>query len=950
MMKLVLVEQVNPNDILDVLKSRLVVKQCAERLAAYYRIARKHDGRIPVTYVKKDSGRYYPDDGFPLYGIYQWRPIRASLYSKQEYDIDAVSCHPTIMSYLAGKFGFSCTYLKEYIRDRTQFIQDLDINTDDLKKYNEIEKSDWSLKDMCKFVFTSSMFGSSIKTIIKTLHMKRSPVRDNSISDKLLTEIRKVSKGLAHLECYSYLKKGVKAVKKGKDYYEGKIVSRIISNIESEVVLELLKTFQKNDIDVTIYMYDGFQVRTDDVELVDDLLEVFNESNQYGLQFIRKQFSRTVKEVEQGWQGDWARSQEEVDCLIRHIENPEIATVSRMLDITDRLPEGVRYVKYDQQYCKPFEEDARCNVVKSDLGSGKSFQVRAMHRAHKPESALFLTPRRIFAKSVKSDFGDEWTLYLDECTKKVLSQPYLICQINSIHKIVREYDYIYVDEIESCLEMLSASILQRKRRDVIETVENLFSKAKRVVLCDADISMRTFDFIAGMGIPTDKIVYEENVRVNRKRDAICVPNDETLLWHFEELIKNGKNVVFFTASKSFLNKHIIPTMTDVLGLSESDYLVYTPDTKNDIKNVEQEWSGKRVIAYTPTITVGVDFNLPNHFDTVLVYAQNYGCGAVRQIFQAMHRVRKIKMDEIYYSIHPKPEPMHRYPFDNYDDAVEYVRQSSELRAFEEEGGNAPDWFRNVHIWNVLESALSKNKYEYVYDYFLQRYGYTKKKTQKQDLSRDDSSEDEDTEVLVIEDFDDIPNIDYEDMLECERLLRRGELDWEKKKAYYKWVFAREFPAVSKQFFPMMMNPRGRHILKRVNWELTKESPSTILRQELNYDYLETVSYDSIILDKIVQINQHLGIEYSGECKEIPLKNFSKPEVLACLSDISRLLSLSKGKKDITMVEHLFKFWNGCSIEPVKAKGGKGIKQRIINGKKEKVYQIVGLEGVKRVIK
>jgi hypothetical protein len=114
--------------------------------------------------------------------------------------------------------------------------------------------------------------------------------------------------------------------------------------------------------------------------------------------------------------------------------------------------------------------------------------------------------------------------------------------------------------------------------------------------------------------------------------------------------------------------------------------------------------------------------------------------------------------------------------------------------------------------------------------------------------------------------------------------------------------------------------------------------------QLNNDYLETVSYDSIILDRIRVINEHLGIDSSVDPREIPLSRFSNPKVLSSLADISKLLALAKGKKDVTNISHLYKFWNGCSIEPVKCKGSKNIKRVIVDGKREKVYQVVGLEG------
>ena len=290
--------------------------------------------------------------------------------------------------------------------------------------------------------------------------------------------------------------------------------------------------------------------------------------------------------------------------------------------------------------------------------------------------------------------------------------------------------------------------------------------------------------------------------------------------------------------------------------------------------------------------------------------------------------------------------MHKYPFDSYDGAVDHVTACIELQNFKADGAAAPTWFNQVHIWNVLEIALSKNKYEAVFDYYLQRYGYQKKSTEPLELD-EQSSDDKDEEILTPIDFDDIEEINHDEFLNLDELLRSGELDQVQYRQYYKYRFQYEYPNISHEFFPMMLNTRGRHILKRVNWEVSKKDSKILLRDQLANDYLETVSYDSIILDKINHINMCLGVEYSADPREIPLSAFSNPKVLSCLLDMSMLLSMKKSKKDVTNVESLYKFWNGCSIAPIRAKGGKGILQRRINGKVEKMYQIVGLEGFRK---
>ena len=109
-----LTEHVDPEQILECLKSRLLDQNHAARLAKYYNLAVKHVGKIPVTYKKKTSGRYYPEEGGPLYSLYQWRAVR-SLLSEGQMDVDAEKCHPTILLYLVKRFGGDAPLLQQFI-------------------------------------------------------------------------------------------------------------------------------------------------------------------------------------------------------------------------------------------------------------------------------------------------------------------------------------------------------------------------------------------------------------------------------------------------------------------------------------------------------------------------------------------------------------------------------------------------------------------------------------------------------------------------------------------------------------------------------------------------------------------------------------------------------------------------------------------------------------------
>jgi len=290
-----LTETVDSDMILKCLQSPILNQEHANKLASYYCLVKANGGEVKVTYKQKvlgdrPMGRYYAQ-GKILYGGQQWKHLRSSLYGATETDIDAVNCHPTILLSIAETFDLPCNYLKGYCLNRDKYINNLDITQTDIDNYNRIERDSSSLKDLGKQVFTATMFGAGIKRVQDTLHMNRSPIRDNSIADYLLKEIKQLGKSVVALEDFSSYKD---CLPKGSS--PGKILSYILCDYETDAVLELMEAFQKANIEPSMYIYDGFQVKSQDYEFIDKILE--ETINTSGLTFIRKPFPKTLEQVQ----------------------------------------------------------------------------------------------------------------------------------------------------------------------------------------------------------------------------------------------------------------------------------------------------------------------------------------------------------------------------------------------------------------------------------------------------------------------------------------------------------------------------------------------------------------------------------------------------------------------------------------------------------------------------
>jgi hypothetical protein len=316
-----LTEYVDLEKILDALSSPKLTSEHARRLGLYYRLAKLNDGKIKVQYKQKlvnketvkgrtisgtPAGRYYPVGNF-LYGTYQWRHLRSSLYGDTETDIDAVNCHATILLNIAQYHGLTCSNLAAYVADRDSYIDDLDITQTDLDNYNKTEKASASFKDLSKLVYNITMYGGGIKRIKETLHMDRTPIRRDSIASTLVSEIKRLTQAIVAIDDYSMYKDK-------EDKSPASTLCRIIGDYEAKSVLKLMNAFKKEGIDVTMYIYDGFQVRCKDTVLIDRILKVNAEED--GLVFIRKPFYQTLDEV----QVDDARTLFEVEAFMDSLD------------------------------------------------------------------------------------------------------------------------------------------------------------------------------------------------------------------------------------------------------------------------------------------------------------------------------------------------------------------------------------------------------------------------------------------------------------------------------------------------------------------------------------------------------------------------------------------------------------------------------------------------------
>lgn len=167
-------------------------------------------------------------------------------------------------------------------------------------------------------------------------------------------------------------------------------------------------------------------------------------------------------------------------------------------------------------------------------------------------------------------------------------------------------------------------------------------------------------------------------------------------------------MIFYAASKSFIQTQIVPILNETLDPTE--YLVYLPvaGKSHNLKNAEKEWRAKRAIVYNSTITVGVDFNI---FDTTHKTSGVVRSGTFSRPSTESAKFGTTKSDTGWAPSRNLGTSQSR---SSLKQAQTYVDCCVEMRDWNladphNKGSLAPTWVKNLHVWNILELGLSKNR-------------------------------------------------------------------------------------------------------------------------------------------------------------------------------------------------------------------------------------------------
>lgn len=315
-MSLTLRERPDTERLLKVARHIEIYDDQRERLESFARLAGEDGVEIKYkarmeTEKGEPFGRIYPTP-YRMNSTYQWNRVRATLYHDKEYDIDIVNAQPSILlgycqEYERKGIIDECDFeaLKEYVEDRQSKIDEFYINEDAIERYNKRYQDNRTPKDVFKSLIIMLSFGSNVTMWAKKYELRKDDYIITQWVKRFEMEMIYLSKVIVKydvnsktaIECWRAKVMRKKNLKKKEadelDINDRKVLSLILQDRETKIVMKAIEKLQDKGFTVTSYIYDGFQV-SKDKEMTPEILDEIG-CPEFNCRFIIKPFSEPLE-------------------------------------------------------------------------------------------------------------------------------------------------------------------------------------------------------------------------------------------------------------------------------------------------------------------------------------------------------------------------------------------------------------------------------------------------------------------------------------------------------------------------------------------------------------------------------------------------------------------------------------------------------------------------------
>jgi hypothetical protein len=503
---------------------------------------------------------------------------------------------------------------------------------------------------------------------------------------------------------------------------------------------------------------------------------------------------------------------------------------------------------------------------------------------------------------LKEETDIDFVCYLDQ-NRKILNNPYIVIQAESLHKLELNTGskLLIIDEVEAFLSQLTSSGTHKSKHvKNINTFIELVRQSDKIICLDAFISNRSLKVFSTL-CGKDKIIFSEYTQKPTERKAIEIEEIDDFMKSLINDLDKGKKIFLFSTSNTKLCKKLLKVYKPRKdGSQKNDKVIHAllplirekfPDKvilefhsnhcSFQLKDVNKQWKDADIVACTSTVTIGNNFDLPNIFHKIYLYASASSKNLVRDMFQASYRVRHLIDNEMVYCLDEKkygisadtptnPKEIERRLITKNDNLVMFYWTGNNGTNFKyDDEQKTPEFVKFLCVFNTMERNIGIMNMRQLFDKYLELCNYVK----------DDDTDIDITEIIFDEfieptiAYDDIPSISPSQCkILCMKkkkqpLLELEALQVEKYQFQLYLLNTQDETGVEEGLWTIYTN-FGKGKFRNISQEKGIDSGSLTIQdlidRETNGNYTHLNTGQSMKMDVIKQIRNWCGMKNSQE--------------------------------------------------------------------------------------
>ncbi|KAF9137686.1 hypothetical protein BG015_002644 [Linnemannia schmuckeri] len=282
-------------------------------------------------------------------------------------------------------------------------------------------------------------------------------------------------------------------------------------------------------------------------------------------------------------------------------------------------------------------------LIRCDTGGGKTVCTEELIKANKNSRFVVITCRRTLA-----DMHEERFIGFDnyqDCPG-VITCDRVVVQAESLYRLdlsfYCENTILLLDEVSSLIKQMCSDKTHGDMHNLnLQFFERLIRKATRVICLDADLCDEEVEIMKSLR--SDFIVINNTFQQQKDDKVVLFDDKMKLIAVTKNLLRDGKRVCISSTMSAKLTETLHAVLTEA-GFKGVCVTKNTPErVKKDIsKNINTTMADLDYFIHTPTISVGVDYNVKDHVDYVIDIFSTHSEVDVETCMQMMRRVRHVK--------------------------------------------------------------------------------------------------------------------------------------------------------------------------------------------------------------------------------------------------------------------------------------------------------------------